>query len=161
MDKRFINIAGEVVETPDFKDVTWRPSAYALILDVTGRILAMRIAFNGQYNLPGGGTELHESLQECVERETYEETGYRVKVKDQPFYVREMLFRNEVTGECNHSIGFFFKARVVGEEEGGNILDKEGSVAVEWIDPKEAAEENWCHWSWPVVKKLIDGEVVV
>jgi ADP-ribose pyrophosphatase YjhB (NUDIX family) len=53
----------------------------AAIFDDQQRILLTRRADNGQWCLPGGGLESGESAAEACEREVFEETGLRVRVK--------------------------------------------------------------------------------
>jgi 8-oxo-dGTP pyrophosphatase MutT (NUDIX family) len=53
----------------------------AAIFDEQGRILLTRRADNGQWCLPGGAVESGESVAEACEREVWEETGLRVRVK--------------------------------------------------------------------------------
>ena len=40
---------------------------------------------NGKYSLPKGVIENSESLSDCAKRETYEETGVNVELKDKKF----------------------------------------------------------------------------
>lgn len=56
-----------------------RPGAYALALDPSGRLLAVRA--KGKLFLPGGGIEAGESHAEALVREVLEETGWRVVVR--------------------------------------------------------------------------------
>ena len=58
-----------------------RVGCSAVILDRRGRILLTRRADNGQWCLPSGGMESGESAAEACEREVFEETGLRVRVK--------------------------------------------------------------------------------
>ncbi len=53
----------------------------AAIFDAGGRVLLTRRTDNGQWCLPGGGAEPGESVAEACEREVWEETGLRVRVK--------------------------------------------------------------------------------
>jgi 8-oxo-dGTP pyrophosphatase MutT (NUDIX family) len=53
----------------------------ASIFDERGRVFLTRRADNGQWCLPGGGMEAGESVAEACEREVWEETGLRVRVK--------------------------------------------------------------------------------
>jgi 8-oxo-dGTP pyrophosphatase MutT (NUDIX family) len=53
----------------------------ASIFDEQGRVFLTRRADNGQWCLPGGGMEAGESVAEACEREVWEETGLRVRVK--------------------------------------------------------------------------------
>ena len=159
MDKRFINIVGNVMGTPNFKGVTWRPSVYALVKNEQGEFLAMRLGVDGKLCLPGGGMEIEESLQECVAREVWEETGYRVEVAADPVYLSENMFFNERKNSFHHTLAFFYRGYVVDDSEGGRIFDKEDSVGVEWVNLESARKEDWNQWYWPVVKKVIDGEI--
>jgi 8-oxo-dGTP pyrophosphatase MutT (NUDIX family) len=53
----------------------------ASIFDEQGRVFLTRRADNGQWCLPGGGMEAGESVTEACEREVWEETGLRVRVR--------------------------------------------------------------------------------
>lgn len=53
----------------------------AAIFDEHGRVFLTRRADNGQWCLPGGGMDSGESVSEACEREIWEETGLRVRVK--------------------------------------------------------------------------------
>lgn len=58
-----------------------RVGCSAVVFDERGRILLTRRADNGQWCLPGGGMESGESAAEACEREVFEETGLRARVK--------------------------------------------------------------------------------
>lgn len=53
----------------------------AIIFDETRRVLLTKRADNGQWCLPGGAMDSGESAAEACERELWEETGLRVRVK--------------------------------------------------------------------------------
>ena len=53
----------------------------AAIFDEQRRIFLTRRTDNGQWCLPGGGMESGESVSEACEREVWEETGLRVRIK--------------------------------------------------------------------------------
>jgi len=53
----------------------------AAIFDEQGRIFLTRRSDNGQWCLPGGGMESGESVTEACEREVWEETGLRIRVR--------------------------------------------------------------------------------
>src|SRR5512140_2105146 len=63
------------------KEGKLRLGCSAAIFDEHGRILLTRRTDNGQWCLPGGGVESGESVAEACEREVFEETGLRVRVK--------------------------------------------------------------------------------
>ena len=51
------------------------PSAFAVVRDDANRVLLVRRADDGQWELPGGRVELGESAVDAVEREVAEESG--------------------------------------------------------------------------------------
>ena len=53
----------------------------AAIFDEQGRILLTKRTDNGQWCMPGGGMDSGESAAEACEREVWEETGLKVRVK--------------------------------------------------------------------------------
>jgi len=53
----------------------------AAIFDESGRVLLTKRQDNGQWCLPSGGVESGESVAEGCEREVWEETGLKVRVK--------------------------------------------------------------------------------
>ena len=55
-------------------------AACAVIEDDEGRILLQKRP-GGKWGLPGGIAELGEALHEAAERETFEETGLKVRAK--------------------------------------------------------------------------------
>lgn len=62
----------------------------------------------GRWSLPKGGLETGELVQEGARRETYEETGLVVELRDLAFIVE---FQAETWG---HHLQFFYTGRVVG-----------------------------------------------
>jgi 8-oxo-dGTP pyrophosphatase MutT (NUDIX family) len=57
------------------------PAASAVVTDEQGRLLLHRRQDNGLWALPGGVMEPGESISETAVRETFEETGYRVRAR--------------------------------------------------------------------------------
>ncbi len=65
----------------------YRVSVKALICDSSQKFLLTQEE-NGYWGLPGGGLELHETPQECLTREIYEEMGLQgVHVDFAPSYI--------------------------------------------------------------------------
>lgn len=73
-----------MTELPHYTDYDTRLAAYALVLDARDRLLLALWNEGDQprWTLPGGGVELHESVQDAVVRELREETGYDVRLGD-------------------------------------------------------------------------------
>jgi 8-oxo-dGTP pyrophosphatase MutT (NUDIX family) len=57
-----------------------RPTAFAAVRDGEGRLLLVRRADTGNWELPGGKVELGESSVDAVVREVREESGIRIGV---------------------------------------------------------------------------------
>ncbi len=59
---------------------TIRPTAFAAVRDNAGRLLLVRRADTGNWELPGGKVELGESALTAVVREVQEESGIHIRV---------------------------------------------------------------------------------
>jgi len=67
----------------------YRVSAKVIILDNQNRVLVMQND-RGDWEMPGGGLEHDESVEECIERELLEEAGVRAKVGQFRFMYRAL-----------------------------------------------------------------------
>jgi ADP-ribose pyrophosphatase YjhB (NUDIX family) len=91
----------------------------AAILDVQRRILLTRRADNGQWCLPGGRMESGESVAEACEREVFEETGLRVRVKRLVgVYSHSDQLVVYPDGKKAHIVALHFEVEIVGGELG-------------------------------------------
>lgn len=95
----------------------------AAIFDEQGRIFLTRRADNGQWCLPGGGMESGESVTEACEREVWEETGLRVRVKRLVgVYSHSDQLVLYPDGNKAHIVALHFEAEIIG---GQPTLSKE------------------------------------
>ncbi|WP_433546540.1 NUDIX hydrolase [Streptomyces sp. CA-294286] len=92
-----------------------------------GRLLAIRRADNGTWELPGGVLELEESPEQGVTREVWEETGIHVEV-DQLTGV----YKNTTRGV----VAMVFRCK----PSGGTERTSDESMAVAWLTPEEVTE---------------------
>lgn len=96
-----------------------RVGCSAAIFEERGRILLTRRADNGQWCLPGGGMESGESAAEACEREVFEETGLRVRVKRLVgVYSHADQLVVYPDGNKAHIVALHFEAEVIGGELG-------------------------------------------
>jgi 8-oxo-dGTP pyrophosphatase MutT (NUDIX family) len=91
----------------------------AAIFDERGRILLTRRADNGQWCLPGGRMESGESVAEACEREVWEETGLRVRVKRLiGVYSHPDQLVVYPDGKKAHIVALHFEAEIISGEPG-------------------------------------------
>ncbi|GAA3065743.1 NUDIX domain-containing protein [Streptomyces olivoverticillatus] len=89
-----------------------------------GRVLAIRRADNGHWELPGGVLELEEAPEEGTRREVLEETGVEVVVDR-----LTGVYKNMARG----IVALVFRCRPVGGSERTSVE----SAAVAWLTPEE------------------------
>ncbi|MGW3400409.1 NUDIX hydrolase [Streptomyces zhihengii] len=92
-----------------------------------GRLLAIRRADNGTWELPGGVLELTEAPEEGVVREVWEETGVRVEVDE-----LTGVYKNITRG----IVALVFRCK----PSGGAERTSDESTAVEWLTPEQVSE---------------------
>lgn len=98
-------------------------SVAGVVTDTDGRILVMRRADSGEWQIPGGVLEHGEPLEDGVRREIWEETGIEVRV-DTLSGVYHHLLRNVVA--------LVYRCTPVG----GTPTPSEESTEVCWLDPE-------------------------
>ncbi|MEU5405096.1 NUDIX domain-containing protein [Nocardia asteroides] len=110
------------------------PGGSALVVDDAGRILLQRRADSGNWSFPGGTMNLGETLEQCVVRETREETGLEVTITGLlGIYTDPAHVIAYADGEVRQEFNITFYAAVTG----GRLAVSNESTAVEWIDPND------------------------
>jgi 8-oxo-dGTP diphosphatase len=103
----------------------------AFIQDANGRVLLIqrgRPPFTGAWGLPGGFCEWGETTEECCARETLEETGLTVEV-------RQLLgvYSRPERDPRGHNVTVLYECRPIsGEATGGD-----DAAAARWFAPAE------------------------
>lgn len=92
-----------------------------------GRLLAIRRADNGTWELPGGVLELTEAPEAGVAREVLEETGIHVEVDE-----LTGVYKNTTRG----IVALVFRCK----PSGGTERTSDESTAVDWLTPSEVKE---------------------
>ncbi|WP_435969578.1 NUDIX hydrolase [Streptomyces sp. Qhu_M48] len=113
------NSARETTSTP-----LHSVSVAGAVVREDGRLLAIRRADNGTWELPGGVLELAEAPEQGVAREVWEETGIRVEVEE-----LTGVYKNTTRG----IVALVFRCKPSGGEERTSTE----STAVEWLTPEE------------------------
>ncbi|WP_327259285.1 NUDIX hydrolase [Streptomyces sp. NBC_01240] len=102
-------------------------SVAGVVVREDGRLLAIRRADNGTWELPGGVLELDETPEAGVVREVLEETGIHVEVDD-----LTGVYKNTTRG----IVALVFRCK----PSGGTERTSAESVAVEWLTQEQISE---------------------
>ncbi|MFG3058995.1 NUDIX hydrolase [Streptomyces sp. NPDC048231] len=102
-------------------------SVAGVVVREDGRLLAIRRADNGTWELPGGVLELNETPEAGVAREVLEETGIHVEVDE-----LTGVYKNTTRG----IVALVFRCK----PSGGTERTSTESTAVEWLTPHEVSE---------------------
>jgi len=105
-------------------------AAVAFIQDDQSRVLLVERSDNGLWALPGGRQDAGEYIARTAERETWEETGYRVQVTDLiGVYSDPAHLIAYDDGEVRQQFALSFRAELVG---GSRALSDE-TPDVRWV----------------------------
>ncbi|WP_432170858.1 NUDIX hydrolase [Streptomyces sp. 1222.5] len=102
-------------------------SVAGVVVREDGRLLAIRRADNGKWELPGGVLELNEPPEAGVAREVLEETGIHVEVDE-----LTGVYKNTTRG----IVALVFRCK----PSGGTERTSSESTAVDWLTPEDVSE---------------------
>jgi 8-oxo-dGTP diphosphatase len=114
-----------------------RQATRTIVFDAEGNIALLHMTNKGYYELPGGGVEPGETLEEGCIRECREEIGCVVEILSEVGSTLEYRKRLE---RVNHSS--CFTAKVIGEKGTPDLQDDEIEVGTEtlWVSKEKAIE---------------------
>jgi 8-oxo-dGTP pyrophosphatase MutT (NUDIX family) len=116
--------------------LTFRPSIYGVLIEKNKILLSKQ--FDG-YDFPGGGAELHETVEDTVIREFWEETGLKVKPIKLTRAGTSFYYSIVRKQYWNCPFFYFLVKKVGGKLSAANFDDQEKKYAqmAEWIDIKK------------------------
>lgn len=137
--------AGEKHEKPTEVKAKRRISAYVFV-EREGALLLVKtrsaLGFQG-WEVPGGGVEIGEMIGEGAVREVYEESGYRVTIEPQPFFVEERNYFSKAAQKFYKAVLFFYRGTLVSEVQDAHVIntvEKDEIDEVRWIPCGEINE---------------------
>lgn len=150
------NVQGERVEMLVEKMV-WRPSVYALVLNDKGELLVQDNVHTHKFDLPGGGVEVWERVEEALIREVWEETGLEAKIIEL-VHVQDNFFLTP-SGKHWHTLHFFYRAEVTGGVIRNSILADEWTTNPHWVAVNDCAAESFTAGDmvWNAVQLALHG----
>lgn len=153
----FLDIYQKPTELPPNEKIFWRISAHTIV-EKDGSILVIKPLYDeSKWVLPGGGVEPNESIAEGIERECYEETGYKIKVDtSQPIRLGESNFYDlEKSKKYFHSVNLVYPGKLLSEKQDQyviNTIELNEVAKVEWIPLEEINEKNCHHIMYPAIE---------
>lgn len=152
----YVDYLGNVHEKPADVAPRWRISAYALVRNDNKYLLVKQMG-RADWELPGGGVEIDESVQDGVLREVYEETGYRIRVGAQPIYVGERKFFGLRDNVCYKNVMLAYRGELVSLAQDKHIINtivKNEISEVSWLRTADLNEKNFHPMFWPVIQSV-------
>ncbi len=130
-------IFGSIISGINYQE---RPAAYAVIMEVDGRIAAVK--GKSGYFLPGGGSLTDEAPEETITREVREELARDVEITEK---IGEVTQYFSVGDEHYRMKAVFYKAAFTSEQQG------EAEHDLYWLNEKDVADGFFheCH-KWAV-----------
>lgn len=114
-------------------ELQWRPSAYGIVVKDNKLLLSKQL---GGYDLPGGGVDLGETLEDGVIREIKEETGLDV-IDPKPAGIASNFFQStHADNRSYQSILIYFVCTLIGgtlSTDGFDEHEKGYAELAEWI----------------------------
>lgn len=138
--KDFMNGHKEI-DLPENADASFRPSVYAII-EEENNILLIKDGRSNEWEFPGGGIEIGQSIDEALSREIKEETGYKLKENSHSIlHVMDECYYHGQRDKYYHGISLFFKCELKDLNQGEQELDSPDEITdVNWFSKEEILE---------------------
>lgn len=117
----------------DANKLIFRPSIYGVLIEKNKVLLSRQW---GGYDFPGGGAELHETMEDTLKREFWEETGFKVKLIKTIHCGTSFYYSIVRKQYWNCQLFYFLVKKISGKLSKANFDKKEKEYAdmAEWVD---------------------------
>ena len=125
----------ENVTEEELKTFKIRRAVRGVVLDENKKVALIFAKNRGYYELPGGGVEKEETIEEGLLREIREETGCDVEIIKEVGNIKEFMREKWLVNDSH-----CFIAKVIGEKKDPIFMDdeKEEGKEVLWVSIEEA-----------------------
>lgn len=126
------DLQGNDHEVPE-NELTFRISAYGVVVQDGKALISPQ--WDG-YDIPGGGIEPYETLEEGLKREVQEETGFDIEQGELLLFTED-FFIHPNSMKSFHCLLFFYHCSVIGGElsdAGFDEHEKKYAKLAEWHD---------------------------
>lgn len=115
------------------EELEFRPSVYGVLIE-DGKIL-LSPQWDG-FDIPGGGIEIDETIDACLKREFWEETGLEIEVGEIVHAETSFFVLPNVTRPVNSILMYYICKKVGGEISDKNFdkFEKEYASKAQWIE---------------------------
>ncbi|MGB0757233.1 MAG: NUDIX domain-containing protein [Patescibacteria group bacterium] len=123
----------------DVKDLVWRPSVYGVYIQDEKILLSKQ--WDG-YDFPGGGIDIHETIDEALRREFFEETGMNIESLGKIVECKSSFYKptsNKYKSPINSVLVYYIIEKASGKLSIENIAENEQEYLdmPEWIPLSE------------------------
>jgi 8-oxo-dGTP pyrophosphatase MutT (NUDIX family) len=129
------DIYGKLYKVPA-KKLIFRPSVYGILIKKNKVLLSKQ--WDG-YDFPGGGAELHETIEQTLKREFWEETGLKIMPIKLLHAQSSFFYADLVKKFWNCQLFYFSVKKLSGKLSKKNFdkYEKKYAGLAEWIDLKK------------------------
>lgn len=139
----------------DVSKAKFRPGVYVLVKDFEDRVMLILNGGSGKWEIPGGGLEIGEDINECGIREVKEETGYDILIDESPFLIEKDL--SYVPSGFEHCINFFYTGKLKEEKRGDqSFVEGEEILKVKFFSIDELKDLDICFWHENAIKAFLE-----
>lgn len=136
---RCIDYKGNLHDIP-VEEMSFRPSVYGILID-DGKILMVKDAWGGNWELPGGGAHVEEQLTDVLKREFAEETGIEIEPDEFLTFQEDFFCPIHRYSGGWHSLRFYYRVKRIGgairTTGNGNDVSE-----VRWLSQTDLSERD-------------------